>query len=231
MKTAAVVAEYNPFHKGHEYQLDMTRRAGATHVVAVMSGNFVQRGEAAVYDKFLRAAAAMRCGADLVLELPLPWAMSGAQSFARGAVSMVGALGCVDMLSFGCECADINRLRTVAKAVYSSEFDERLSDLLPVCSSYAVARRRAAAEMLGEDHACVLDSPNNILAVEYISAAEQIELGTDFNAVCRVGDGYNISVHSGSGFASATAVRNLIRNGGDISSLVPKEICLSLIHI
>ena len=221
MKIAAVVAEYNPFHKGHEYQLEMTRRAGATHVVAVMSGNFVQRGEAAVFDKFLRASAAVRCGADLVVELPLPWAMSGAQTFARGAVRVADALGCVDMLSFGCECGKADMLQTVADAVYSPEFESRINSALPESTSYAAARQKVAGDMLASEYASLLASPNNILAVEYIAAAKLLGAEFDMNAVGRCGDGYNDAVASGCGFASATAIRSLIRSGADYSAFVP----------
>ncbi len=223
MKTAAVVAEYNPFHKGHEYQLEMTHRAGATHIVAVMSGNFVQRGEAAVFDKFLRASAAVKCGADLVVELPLPWAVSGAQTFARGAVSIADALGCVDMLSFGCECGNADMLTKVADSLYSSEFEEHLNAALPECTSFAAARQRAVGDILGSEYSTLLESPNNILAVEYIAAANLFNSSFELNAVSRIGDGYNYEKYSGESFASATAIRGLIRNGEDYSALVPEK--------
>ncbi len=223
MKTAAVVAEYNPFHKGHEYQLKMTRCTGATHIVAIMSGNFVQRGEAAVFDKFLRASAAAECGADLVVELPLPWAVSGAQTFARGAVSLADALGCVDMLSFGCECGKADMLAKVADALYSPEFEKYLNAALPECKSFAAARQRAIGDMLGSEYAALLESPNNILAVEYIAAANLFNSSFELNAVSRIGDGYNDEKYSGESFASATAIRRLIRNGEDYSALVPEK--------
>ena len=223
MKTAAVVAEYNPFHKGHEYQLEMTRLAGATHIVAVMSGNFVQRGEAAVFDKFLRASAAVRCGADLVVELPLPWAMSGAQTFARGAVSIAGSLGCADMLSFGCECGKADMLKEVASALYSDEFEERINAVLPKSTSFASARQRVVGEILGSEYSALLESPNNILAVEYIAATKLFDFEFELNAVSREGDGYNDEKYSGSSFASASAIRRLIKSGEDYSSLVPDK--------
>ncbi len=223
MRVAAVVAEYNPFHCGHGYQLEMTRRAGATHIVAVMSGNFVQRGEAAVYDKFLRAEAAVKNGADLVVELPLPWAMSGAQTFARGAIGIAGALGCVDMLSFGCESGSCSKLESVADIISSSSFEEHLGRVLPHSVSYAAARQQALSELAGEESASVLASPNNILAVEYISAAKQMGVDFEYNAVSRSGDGYNDSAPSGKGFASASAVRGLIRSGEDYSGFVPES--------
>ncbi len=221
MKTAAVVAEYNPFHCGHKYQLDKTREAGATHIIAIMSGNFVQRGEAAIFDKFTRAKAAVECGADLVVELPLPWAMSTAQSFARGAVSLAGALGCVDMLSFGSECEDVSALEHVADTVYSPEFESKISELLPHCVSYAKAREQAVSSLCGEQFASLLTNPNSILAVEYIAAAKKFGFDFEFNAVRRMGDGYNSLSASGNGFASASAIRRLIASGSGYSSYVP----------
>lgn len=221
MKTAAVVAEYNPFHKGHAYQLEMTRSAGATHIVAVMSGNFVQRGEAAVFDKFLRADVAVKNGADLVVELPLPWAMSGAQCFARGAVGLAGSLGCVDMLSFGSECADIKKLELVADLLSSQELEEKVSSLVSSASSFACARQQAVCDIAGEDAASLLASPNSILALEYISASKKAGFNFQFNAVPRSGDGYNTQTPTGNGFASASAVRGIIKSGGDYSDFVP----------
>ncbi len=224
MKIAAVVAEYNPLHKGHEYQLEQTKKAGATHIVAVMSGNFVQRGEAAIYDKFLRAKAAVECGADLVVELPLPWAMSGAQSFARGAVSLAKALGNVEMLSFGCESGDIKRLELLADAVYSQGFEKRVSEYIKTEASFASARQKAAEKICGKEAAEMLSLPNNILAVEYIAASKLTGCGFEFNAVERAGDGYNAADYSGFGFASASAIRAQIKKGEFDSTLVPESI-------
>lgn len=223
MKTAAVVAEYNPFHKGHEYQLEITRKAGVTHIVAIMSGNFVQRGEAAVYSKFLRAKAAVNCGADLVVELPLPWAMSGAQSFARGAIGIAKSLACVDMISFGCESGNLQKLKLLADTVYSDEYENKISSFLNEESSFAAARQKAVAAICGEETAALLEKPNNILAVEYIAAAKQMNCGFEFNAVPRLGDGYNDLIHSGNGFASATAIRKQIKENCFDSSLVPEK--------
>lgn len=222
MKTAAVVAEYNPFHNGHAYQLDRTRSAGATHIVAVMSGNFVQRGEAAVFDKFLRADTAVRNGADLVLELPLPWAMSGAQCFAGGAVAIAGALGCVDMLSFGSECADIQKLESVADLLFSKELEEKVASIVSSSVSFASARQQAVCDIAGEEAASLLSNPNSILAVEYISAAKKAGFDFEFNAVARAGDGYNTNIPSGNSFASASAVRTLIKSAEDYLPYVPQ---------
>lgn len=224
MKTAAVVAEYNPFHSGHKYQLEQTRAAGATHIVAVMSGNFVQRGEAAIYDKYLRASAAVKCGADLVVELPLPWATGTAQTFARGAVGLTKALGNVDMLSFGCENSDLPALKKLADTLYSEEYENIISSLLSQNKTFASIRQSTVEALCGADIAKLLEKPNNILAVEYIAAAKNTGCNFEFNAVSRVGDGYNENIYSGNGFASATAVRETIRNNCFDSSLVPEDV-------
>lgn len=224
MKTAAVVAEYNPFHSGHKYQLEMTRKAGASHVVCIMSGNFVQRGEPAIYDKFLRARAAVECGADLVVELPLAWATGTAQVFARGAVGIAKQLGCVDMLSFGCENAKVQELEALARVTASPEFENLISTMLSSDSTFAALREQAVAQLCGAGTAALLKQPNNILAVEYIAAARKLNCGFEFNAVARLGDGYNDKTYGGSGFASATAIREEIRNNSFSDLLVPEEI-------
>lgn len=224
MKTAAVVAEYNPFHSGHKYQLEQTRAAGVTHIVAVMSGNFVQRGEAAIYDKYLRASAAVSCGADLVVELPLPWATGTAQTFARGAVGIAKSLGTVDMLSFGCENSDLPALERIADALYSEKYENIVSSMLSQNKTFASIRQSAVEELCGGDVAKLLEKPNNILAVEYIAASKNMNCNFGFNAVSRVGDGYNETAYSGNGFASATAVRETIRKNHFDSSLVPDEV-------
>ena len=123
-----IVAEYNPFHNGHARLIEQTRaRLGADcPVVCVMSGDFVQRGSPAVYAKFARAETAARCGADLVLELPLPWALSSAEGFARGAVGLLGSLGVVTHLSFGSECGELEPLQRVAEALLDPLLGEDL---------------------------------------------------------------------------------------------------------
>ena len=122
MKTAGIICEYNPFHNGHLYQIKKTREAGATHIICVMSGNFVQRGDVSILPKAAKAQMAIDCGADLVLELPVVWAMSGAQTFAKGAVGILENTGICDMLSFGSECGDVKLLSRAVEAVN----DERI---------------------------------------------------------------------------------------------------------
>lgn len=110
MKISGIVCEYNPFHNGHLYHIEKTRKNGATHIIAVMSGNFVQRGDAAILDKFTRAELAVKSGADLVIELPAAYCLSSAEKFAWGAVYLLHSLGVTDELSFGSECGSVEKL-------------------------------------------------------------------------------------------------------------------------
>ena len=170
MDAVGIVAEYNPFHGGHAYQIAQTRRLlGECAVVCVMSGHFVQRGECAVLDKWGRARRALEGGADLVLELPTPLAMSSAETFARGAVSILTAAG-MDALSFGCETPDPAALQALADALNSPAFDAAVSPLMARGLSYPAARQRTAAALLGRSAAALLALPNNNLAVEYLRA-------------------------------------------------------------
>ena len=144
MKAVGIVAEYNPFHSGHRYQIRKIREifGAETPVAAVMSGDFVQRGEAASYDKFTRAEAAVRGGVSLVIELPLPWSLSSAESFARGGVGLLGAAGVIDALSFGSESGDLSALEKTAAVLDTPEFAEALKRELTGGTPFAAARAR-----------------------------------------------------------------------------------------
>ena len=220
MNVIGITAEYNPFHLGHAYHLRRVReRFGEdSTVVCVMSGDFVQRGEPAVYDKFIRAEAACRCGADLVVELPLPWCLSSAEGFARGAVGLLDALGCTH-LSFGCENDDMDALSALAELLGSAAFQERVKQTLRDDGrlSYAEARQRAAADVCGE-RAAFLEKPNNILAIEYIKAIRTLGSSMVPLGVLRVG-----SAHDGDGgvFPSASALRKRLYGGEDASAFLP----------
>ena len=170
MKTTGIVAEYNPFHNGHKALVDRCRENGATHIVAAMSGNFVQRGSVAIMDKRARAAAAIRGGVDLVLELPVPFAVATAEVFARGGVTVLDSLGCVDALAFGAECEDLALLKKAAEAVTDPKVDELIKTELSGGVSYPTARAYAVRSVYGADIADVLEGPNNILA-EFASAS------------------------------------------------------------
>lgn len=166
MKNIGVICEYNPFHNGHAKQLALLREQGT--VVCLMSGNYVQRGEPAITDKLTRAKAAVLCGADVVLELPLTYAVRSAEGFADGGVDILTRLGCVDALAFGCEEVDSNKIMSTAKALLSDDFPLLLKAELALGKSFPAARQRALERMGAE--ASLLTAPNNILAVEYCKA-------------------------------------------------------------
>ncbi len=169
MKTAGIVAEYNPFHNGHAYMANALRKAGFEAVVCVMSGAFVQRGEAALLPTNVRAAAALAGGVDLVLRLPVPWAAASAEPFAMGGVSALAGLGCVDAICFGAETPDVARLAEVAAVFEAEAFKQALQTRLATGQSFAAARA-AAAEAVLPGAGALLASPNNILGVEYCKA-------------------------------------------------------------
>ena len=210
-KIGAVVAEYNPFHRGHAYQLEQLRKAGATHIAVVMSGNFVQRGEPALLDKWTRAQAALAGGADLILELPLPYAAATAERFAFGAISLLESLGCVQWLGFGCESGDLEALQQMAKAVDHPQVNACLRERMEKGEPFAQARQRAVQEYLGES-ASLLERPNDILAVEYLRQLNRMGSSIQPVAVQRVGSGHD-SRQTEEGFASASYLRSRWEEG------------------
>lgn len=211
-KIAAVICEYNPFHTGHAYHLAQTRSLGATHIVAVMSGSFVQRGEPAMFSKWARAKSALACGADLVLELPLPWCMSSAESFARGGVAIANGLGCVDLLSFGSELGEVSPLLQASRAAVSPLIQEKIRSLLSEGLSYPAAREKAIQAQFGPDVSQLFQKPNNILAIEYCKALAQISSPIQPITISRAGaphDAAEVLDNFGE-FASASCLRALL---------------------
>ena len=166
MQTAGVICEYNPFHLGHARQLGLIRQqlGPEATIVCLMSGNYVQRGEPAVFDKCVRARAAVEAGTNLVLELPVTYALRSAEGFAAGGVSILSRLGC-GFLSFGCESGDGDAILRAAEASRSSEFEQTLHANIQTGLSYAAARQRAL-EALGQDGQ-LLTRPNDILAARF----------------------------------------------------------------
>lgn len=212
MKTAVITAEYNPFHKGHRWQLEQVRAAGASHVAVVMSPDFTQRGTPAIFPKRLRAQAALQNGADLVLELPVCYALAGAQRFAFGAVQLAAAMGCVDLLAFGAEDADLVQLRQACTALQQEEVNQTIRQLLLSGITFAKARERAVAAVYGEETALLLQKPNNILAIEYLCQLEKLpDAHIQPLALGRIGN-----THDGEPvgeFASASFLRGLMLEG------------------
>ena len=212
MDFIGVVCEYNPFHNGHAYHLrESARLTDDQGVVCVMSGDFVQRGEAALYAKYARAEAAVRGGADVVFELPLPWSLASAEGFARGAVGLLAAIGATT-LSFGTESEDLGILDTLARRLIEPQTVEliraKMADEPEL--SFAAARQRVLEELCGEG-ARALETPNNILAVEYLKTIYTENLSLKPLDVRRLG-----SAHDGAGEGntrSASEIRSLLLRG------------------
>ena len=217
MSVACIICEYNPFHNGHEYLIKKAKEDGHS-VVAVMSGNYTQRGELAFADKYIRAEAAVKCGADLVLELPFPFCMSSAEFFAKGGVSVIERVG-ADAIYFGSESGDVDFVKKAASVAASEEFLKakgQLSHDEGVAKGYF----EALGELLGKD---VEMLSNDILGVEYLKEINRRGLDISPIAVTRVGDGYR-DEKINSDFASATAIRKFLLSGevADMEKYMPK---------
>ena len=207
MSVTGIIAEFNPLHTGHALLLERAKERGT--VVAVMSGNFVQRGDLAIAEKRVRARAALLGGADLVLELPVAYSMSTAQNFALGGVSALNAVGC-DSLIFGSESGDITELAAACEILKAKEFPEKLNAYLATGMTFAAAREKAACD-LGLKKG-VLSGANNNLAVEYMCAAKNIGADFEFVTLKRQGAGHDSPEVSG-GYASASLIRERLLSG------------------
>ena len=245
MKTAGIIAEYNPFHKGHEYQIRYTKeKLKADYVIVAMSGDYVQRGTPALISKHVRAEMALRCGADLVLEMPVSISTASAEAFAMGGVSLLDSLGVVDMLCFGSESGEISALRELAEILVEEpkEYKKLLKSFLSEGLTFPAARSQALTEYFknprnfnGDDFdgvltpllnevTQILNTPNNILGIEYCKALLRLNSQIRPVTIRREGMGYHeTTVPDGNStvaspdlqsptdfFASATAIRNLI---------------------
>ena len=213
MQIAGIVAEYNPFHTGHAYQIVRTRQmlGEETAVVAVMSGNWVQQGDCAIGDKWTRARLALMGGVDLVLELPTVWAVSTAESFARGAVGILKATGVVDVLSFGSECGSVDELQRVASCLDSPSYQACIARYLEQGWSVASCRQAAVEELLGQALGSLLATPNNNLGVEYIRSLNALQSKIRPVTVQRQGAAHNSISTDRPLFVSATQLRRDLR--------------------
>ena len=207
LSVTGIIAEFNPLHTGHALLLKKAKERGA--VVAVISGNFVQRGDLAIADKRVRARAAMLSGADLVLELPITYSMSTAQNFALGGVSALKAVGC-DTLLFGSESGDTAELAFACDIFKTKEYSEKLNSYLTTGITFAAAREKAACDM-GLNRG-VLSGANNNLAVEYMTAAGNIDANFKFATIKRQGASHDANEASG-GYASASLLREKLLSG------------------
>lgn len=212
MKVTGIIAEYNPFHNGHLYQLDQVRQNGSDFLIVVMSGDFLQRGTPALLDKWTRARMALSNGADLVIELPSVFATASAQYFARGGVSILDKLGVVDSISFGCESDDLSLLKKCSSYLSEEpdEYKKKLQSLLKEGRSFPKAREEALTSLLGADAAAFVSSPNNILALEYCIALSERGSSIEPMPILRKGSGYHEEELAVDTLPSATAIRSLL---------------------
>ncbi|MBP3362102.1 MAG: nucleotidyltransferase [Clostridia bacterium] len=219
MKVCGIIAEYNPLHCGHEYQLKLARQHFDS-IVIIMSGSFTQRGDTAVIDKWQRAQCALLAGADLVLELPAVYAVSTAERFACGGVSVLEAIGCADALLFGSECGDISALTKAAErlADETQEVKDNIRSLMKSGISYASARTEAYKGIISGE---LLSKPNNILAIEYIK--QLLLTGSRISPVThkRSGSGYLDTKLPECRFASASAIRANLASPEKIKAYMP----------
>lgn len=222
-----IISEYNPFHNGHLLHLQDSKKLTHTDfTIAVMSGNFVQRGDTSIVDKWTKAEMALKAGVDLVIELPTLYAISSAENFAEGAVRILNSLGIVDYVSFGSEIGEISPLNDVAQVLYKEpkEFSALISKQLRSGLSYPKARELAIQMYFGssQKYTEILENPNNILGIEYLKALKKYKSPIRPITLKRKYSDYN-SADVKSGIASATAIRTMLQNNKNIHYVVPFE--------
>jgi predicted nucleotidyltransferase len=222
MKVLGIISEYNPLHIGHIYHINASvEKTGATHVICVMSGNFVQRGEPAIVDKWARTKMALHSGVDLVLELPVVFSCASAELFAYGAVRTLHHTRIVDYLSFGSEQGELGSLWRIASALYDepAAYRELLKKFLDEGCSFPVAREKALGAYLRELPENLLSQSNNILAIEYLKALKSLRSTIQPTTIKRQGARYNDRTLS-TGFSSATAIRTFLQNSNSLADPV-----------
>ncbi len=228
MKVLGIVVEYNPFHNGHIYHIEKSREiTGSDAVICVMSGNFIQRGEPALLNKFARAETALHCGADLVIELPHPYAMSSAEAFAFGAVKILDGIGIADCISFGSEHGNVETLDFIAGilAAEPEEYRLELKKQLDIGLAFPVCRQNALKKYLHDtafpDLSELLETSNNILGIEYLKALKRLNSSIKPYTVARISNSYNSAELTGP-VSSATAIRNSISGSSGRYNISPE---------
>jgi predicted nucleotidyltransferase len=223
MKISAIIAEYNPIHNGHIYHINETKKAlNSDGIICVMSGNFVQRGEPSIIDKWIRTETALHNGIDLVLELPTVYAVSSAEFFGFGAVSLLNSLNVVSNLSFGSELGDLKSIYNIANILTkeTTDYKKSLKSYIDLGLPYYTARSYALGEILDENHCGniseILSNSNNILAIEYCKSLIKIDSSIEPFTIKRNGDNYN-DLQIKSKLPSATAIRKHIKDKGSLS--------------
>ena len=228
MSVVGIVTEYNPFHNGHKYHIEQAKAiSGSDYCIAVMSGNYVQRGEPAIINKWSRTKMALENGADIVIEIPVSFATSSAEFFSISSVALLNSLGIVDSICFGSEIGNINDLDILAQelAFESLKYKLILSKYVNTGISYPVARSKALIELLSKKNVSlsnklenVINSPNNILGIEYLKALKRMESKITPYTIKRMGAGYHdedLKVP----LASASAIRKIVKNSEDLEQL------------
>ena len=218
-----IISEYNPFHNGHAFQVNSIRKQFPDAIiVAIMSPNFVQRGDAALFDKYSRAQAAVLGGIDAVFSIPFVFANLSAEGFATAGVRLADSLG-IDTLSFGTECDNVDLLESIADLMLSESFSKRVQNICDAIPSLSVVRatQKAVDDALGSEAADTVSQPNNILALEYIKAIKKLNLSIKLLPIRREGEGYKSLIESS--LPSAMLLRQKISLGEDTSGLVPNS--------
>ena len=235
-KIIGIIAEYNPFHNGHLYHLEKSLQSThSSYSVAVISGNFTQRGSTSLVDKWTKTEMAIKNGIDLVLELPLLYSISSAENFAEGAIKILDSLKVVDYLSFGSETSDISTLNMIADILYKEPkaYKNILSHELSKGLSFPKARENALLMYLNDIRrfSNILSCPNNILGIEYLKALKKLKSPITPITVERYNAGYHDTTYNGN-VASATAIRNIVKNNGwDIlRKVIPENTFSTLIE-
>ena len=214
-----IVAEFNPFHNGHKYLLETVKSNTNECVAVIMSGAFIQRGGIAITDKLTRTRFALNNGADLVLELPVPFSHNTAQRFAMGAIGTLKGCGIIDTIAFGSECADITKLKTAAEilAYETPEVSLKIKELMSKGVPYPVARQEAYGGLFDTS---LLSTPNDILAIEYLRASIVLDAGFNALAIERTGVGHDSDI-TDKNIASATEIRRRIMAKSDFKEFMP----------
>ncbi|MGC6177955.1 nucleotidyltransferase [Lacrimispora sp. 38-1] len=236
-----IIAEYNPFHNGHAYHIRKAKElANAEYAVVVMSGDFVQRGSPAIYDKYTRTAMALSCGADLVLEIPSIFASSSAEDFASCAVALLNGLGAVDSLCFGSESGDMEKLSAIATILANEPaiYSEELRIQLKKGATFPEARNSAlvTSGAVREEDASILASPNNILGIEYLKAIYRQDASLIPLTIARNGSDYHDPLLTPDRFCSATGLRKALKESDQLSceetifDYVPEPVKLKILE-
>ena len=220
MKVGAIISEYNPFHNGHLYQIKELRKNGITHIVAIMSGNYTQRGTPAIISKQTRANMAISSGVDLVLEIPTVFAVSCAQKFGRCGVYLANSIGCVDFLCFGSETSNLNILKYASKI--DNEIDEEIGLNLKTGATFSKIRSEVILKKYGKEIADVFLLPNNILAIEYLKALDFFKSNIQPLNVKRMGC-FHDSLTVNKNMASASYLRDCIESNIEINQYIPQN--------